>query len=46
MARYTHASSGVKVSVADDKTLGSDWTPAEAEKPKRTTKKTDDKSDS
>lgn len=46
MARYTHVATGVKVSVSDDKTLGSDWTPEAAEKPKRTTKKTDDKSDS
>lgn len=44
MARYTNKVTGVHVSVADEKVLSSDWEPVE--KPKRTTKKTDDKSDS
>lgn len=43
MARYTNKVTGVHVSVADEKVLGSDWEPDE--KPKRTAKKADATSD-
>lgn len=43
MARYTNTVTGVHVSVADEKVLSSDWEPDE--KPKRTNKKADEKSD-
>lgn len=41
MARFTHKVTGVVVSVADEKVLGSDWEPDD--KPKRTSKKSDEK---
>lgn len=42
MTDYTHKDTGVRVSVADDKVLGSDWAPVEAEKPKPRSKKTNE----
>ena len=47
MATYTHATSGVKVTVSDDKELGPDWVPGDDETQKTRTprKKADDKSD-
>lgn len=43
MAEFTHEVTGVRVTVADGKELGSDWAPVEAEKPKRPVKaKSDD----
>lgn len=42
MARYKNAATGVTVSVSDEKELSSDWE-LEGEKPKRTTKKSEDK---
>lgn len=42
MARYKNAVTGVTVSVSDEKELSSDWE-LEGEKPKRTTKKSEDK---
>lgn len=42
MARYKNAVTGVIVSVSDEKELSSDWE-LEGEKPKRTTKKSEDK---